>query len=65
MGQLVCAAANDSEAISNKVKVENRTGLDENDPHSRKCLNTWSLAHGIVWRGLRGMALLEKVPPWE
>lgn len=34
MGQLVCAAANGSEAISNKVKVESCRGLDESDPHS-------------------------------
>lgn len=34
MGQLECAAANGSEAISNKVKAENCRGLDENDPHS-------------------------------
>ena len=32
-----------------------RSGLNENGPHRRICLNTWSPASGTVWKGLGGV----------
>lgn len=39
-------------------------GLNENGPHRYLCLRAWSPVGGTVSKGLRGMALLEKVCHW-
>ena len=36
-----------------------------NEYHQLICLKTWSSVGGIVWEGLRGVALLEEVCHWE
>ena len=45
--------------------VNSHCGLNENDPHRLIYLNAWSPVGGTIWKGLGGVALLEKMCQWE